>query len=79
MALFEEIAKPLHLYFIITTLLSFEPESPKDPVWNLISLLLVLLLKVAINIFMDIETRKMDLISNSAEVYTYSYNLLSYV
>ena len=60
LALFEEIVKPLHLYFIITTLLSFVPDSPKQPLWNLISLILVILLKVFINIYVDIGRRRLD-------------------
>ena len=54
------LMKPINLYFIIITALSFIPGSPRSPAWNLSTLVIFLILSLVIKMSEDSYKIKQD-------------------
>ena len=78
MALFYELKKPLNIYFIVIAILSYLPKSPKEPVFNTITVLCYLALITTKNILSDQERQRFGKSANNFESFYYDYVFMSH-
>ena len=78
-AIFKILRKPLNIYFILITALSFIRGSPKEPELNLLTILVILTLLIIKEAYDGWKRLKNDIVVNQNETWAHNYGMLSYV
>ena len=78
-AMFKILRKPLNIYFILITALSFISGSPKEPELNLLTITVILSLLIIKEAYDGWKRLKQDILVNQNTTWAYQYGMLSYV